>query len=81
MIIFDASVPYQNYCTYFLKKPNKTFGLPFTQVFNDGSQTLRNRAFSRLNATQYQFRTGYLNGTVNNDICVPIQIIGLKKIL
>lgn len=81
MLIYDAYVPYENYCTYFLKRPNADYKLPFFQLLYDNNGvTIRERYLRRMSSTRWYFSNGDVNGSNNNDVCVPVKIIGIKSI-
>lgn len=81
MLIYDAHVPYENFCTYFFKKPSEQYNLPYCQsLWANSRAELRERYISRKSSTNYYFSSGRVNGEQNNYVSVPIQIIGIRNI-
>lgn len=81
MLIFDGYVPYENFDTFIFKKPAKTYQLPYGATLWNGSSgnlDFRERYIKRENSTTYSFYNGTLNGQINNDLAVPIKIMGFN---
>lgn len=78
MLVYDAFVPYHNYCTYMFKKPAKTYNLPYGQTLYSGGVQFRERYITRNNNTTYTFTNGGINGSANPSISVPLILFGFK---
>jgi hypothetical protein len=81
LLVFDGYAPYENFGTYIFKKPSKDYQLPYGCLLWNGSGLyleFRERYIRRNSNTSYTFWDGKINGATNNDVAVPVKILGFN---
>lgn len=81
LLVFDSYVPYENFGTYIFKKPSKDYQLPYGCLLWNGTSAcleFRERYIRRNSNTSYTFWSGKINGAINNDVAVPVEILGFN---